>query len=55
MRATAASDTSRASDAEVIAGSLDDLEDFAVIFGRRVGKIYRYAAPTTPATKSRPA
>jgi RNA polymerase sigma factor (sigma-70 family) len=43
-RATAATDTSRASDAEVIAGSLDNPERFAVIFDRHADEIYRYAA-----------
>jgi RNA polymerase sigma factor (sigma-70 family) len=43
-RATAAGDASRASDAEVIAGSLDDPERFAVIFDRHADEIYRYAA-----------
>ena len=43
-RATAAGDTSRASDAEVIAGSLDDPERFAVIFDRHADEIYGYAA-----------
>jgi RNA polymerase sigma factor (sigma-70 family) len=35
---------SRACDAEVIAGSLDDPERFAVIFDRHAGEIHRYAA-----------
>jgi RNA polymerase sigma factor (sigma-70 family) len=43
-RAAAAGDASRASDAEVIAGSLDDPERFAVIFDRHADEIYRYAA-----------
>jgi RNA polymerase sigma factor (sigma-70 family) len=42
--AQASSDTSGASDAEVIAGSLEDPERFAVIFGRHADEIYRYAA-----------
>jgi RNA polymerase sigma factor (sigma-70 family) len=42
--ATVAGDASRASDAEVIAGSLDDPERFAVIFDRHADEIYRYAA-----------
>ena len=39
-----AGDTSRASDAEIIAGSLDDPERFAVIFDRHADEIYRYTA-----------
>ena len=42
--APAAGDTSGASDAEVIAGSLDDPERFAVIFDRHADEIHRYAA-----------
>jgi RNA polymerase sigma factor (sigma-70 family) len=42
--ALAAGDTARASDAEVIAGSLDDPERFAVIFDRHADEIHRYAA-----------
>jgi RNA polymerase sigma factor (sigma-70 family) len=42
--AQAGSDTACASDAEVIAGSLDDPERFAMIFGRHADEIYRYAA-----------
>src|SRR5580698_5933253 len=40
----AAAEPSSASDAEVIAGSLDDPERFAIIFGRHADEIHRYAA-----------
>jgi RNA polymerase sigma factor (sigma-70 family) len=42
--ALAADDPPGQTDAEVIAGSLDDPERFAVIFDRHAGEIHRYAA-----------